>query len=227
MLRLSSFCMVLPCLFCSDADMRLLLLRLLVRCLAGAVAQGAVQRMDDLVCQRRKPRRKRLPPRNEHQINAHQIERCLCRVRKPCCRHLGGGPQAAADAVALHGRSGLAARGQAKPEACRLPACSLPCPSPVPRMRICAVKASLRKRRPFAAAALKSRLSRMWARPIASTLLAGPAAGSETRLRARGRAYALRRLRPWARRAAMTLRPPLVAMRARKPWRRLRTSLLG
>src|SRR5690606_24306039 len=29
-------------------------------------------------------------------------------------------------------------------------------------------------------------------------------------------AYAERRLRPWARRAAMTLRPPLVAMRARK-----------
>jgi hypothetical protein len=35
------------------------------------------------------------------------------------------------------------------------------------------------------------------------------------------------RLRPRARRAAMTLRPPFVAMRARKPCRRLRTSLLG
>src|SRR6185295_12283956 len=30
-------------------------------------------------------------------------------------------------------------------------------------------------------------------------------------------------LRPWARRRAKILRPPLVAMRARKPWRRLRT----
>jgi hypothetical protein len=34
-------------------------------------------------------------------------------------------------------------------------------------------------------------------------------------------------LRPRARRAASTLRPPTVAERARKPWRRLRTSLLG
>jgi hypothetical protein len=38
---------------------------------------------------------------------------------------------------------------------------------------------------------------------------------------------ALSRLRPRARRAAITLRPPLVAMRARKPCRRFRTSLLG
>ena len=35
------------------------------------------------------------------------------------------------------------------------------------------------------------------------------------------------RLRPRARRALSTLRPPFVARRARKPWRRLRTSLLG
>lgn len=34
-------------------------------------------------------------------------------------------------------------------------------------------------------------------------------------------------LRPWARRRDKTLRPPAVAMRARKPWRRLRTILLG
>jgi hypothetical protein len=39
--------------------------------------------------------------------------------------------------------------------------------------------------------------------------------------------YAERRLRPRARRAAMTLRPPTVFMRDLKPWRRLRTSLLG
>jgi hypothetical protein len=38
---------------------------------------------------------------------------------------------------------------------------------------------------------------------------------------------ALRRLRPRARRAARTLRPPAVARRARNPWRRLRTSLEG
>jgi hypothetical protein len=34
-------------------------------------------------------------------------------------------------------------------------------------------------------------------------------------------------LRPWARRRARTLRPPAVAARARYPWRRLRTILLG
>jgi hypothetical protein len=36
-----------------------------------------------------------------------------------------------------------------------------------------------------------------------------------------------KRLRPRARRAAMTLRPPTVAIRARNPCRRLRTILLG
>jgi hypothetical protein len=41
------------------------------------------------------------------------------------------------------------------------------------------------------------------------------------------RAQALSLLRPCARRAAKTLRPPLLAIRVRKPWRRLRTSLLG
>jgi hypothetical protein len=40
-------------------------------------------------------------------------------------------------------------------------------------------------------------------------------------------AQALRRFRPRVRRALSTLRPPLVAMRLRKPWRRLRTNLLG
>jgi hypothetical protein len=35
------------------------------------------------------------------------------------------------------------------------------------------------------------------------------------------------RLRPFARREASTRRPAAVAMRARKPWRRLRTRLLG
>jgi hypothetical protein len=39
--------------------------------------------------------------------------------------------------------------------------------------------------------------------------------------------HALSRLRPRARRAASTLRPPLVAIRVRKPCRRLRTNLLG
>ena len=43
----------------------------------------------------------------------------------------------------------------------------------------------------------------------------------------RARRQALSLLRPRARRAAKTLRPPLLAIRARKPWRRLRTSLLG
>ncbi len=37
----------------------------------------------------------------------------------------------------------------------------------------------------------------------------------------------VRRVRPLARRALITLRPPLVAMRARKPWVRARLRLLG
>ena len=39
--------------------------------------------------------------------------------------------------------------------------------------------------------------------------------------------YADNRLRPLARRALITLRPALVAMRARNPWVRLRLMLLG
>jgi len=39
--------------------------------------------------------------------------------------------------------------------------------------------------------------------------------------------YGVRRLRPFARRAPITLRPPRVAMRARNPWVRLRRTLLG
>jgi len=43
----------------------------------------------------------------------------------------------------------------------------------------------------------------------------------------RGQRQALSRLRPLERRAASTLRPPVVAVRARKPWRRLRTIFEG
>jgi hypothetical protein len=58
---------------------------------------------------------------------------------------------------------------------------------------------------------------------------AGPAAKRRRRGRIAGTSarQALSRLRPRARRAAITLRPPVVAMRARKPCRRFRTSLLG
>jgi hypothetical protein len=49
----------------------------------------------------------------------------------------------------------------------------------------------------------------------------------KTSARAADQYQALSRLRPRARRAFKTLRPPIVAMRARKPCRRLRTSLLG
>jgi hypothetical protein len=51
---------------------------------------------------------------------------------------------------------------------------------------------------------------------------------AKTGVEAEGAAVqALSFLRPRERRAAITLRPPTVAMRARKPWRRLRTILLG
>ena len=63
-----------------------------------------------------------------------------------------------------------------------------------------------------------------WPVPEYGVRVAGPAgepAGGHERDQAD------RRLRPRARRAAITFWPPFVAMRARNPWRRLRTSLLG
>lgn len=45
--------------------------------------------------------------------------------------------------------------------------------------------------------------------------------------RVRVETYTPRRLRPFARRALRTFRPPLVAILARKPWVRLRFRLLG
>lgn len=47
------------------------------------------------------------------------------------------------------------------------------------------------------------------------------------RLRQGGPDQTLSRARPFARRALRTWRPPLVAIRARKPWVRLRRMLLG
>src|SRR5690606_35772785 len=55
----------------------------------------------------------------------------------------------------------------------------------------------------------------------------GIAARTSARMGARKANQALSFLRPRARRARRTLRPPTVALRARKPWRRLRTRLLG
>ena len=54
-----------------------------------------------------------------------------------------------------------------------------------------------------------------------------PQSFHESNARSCSRRQADSRLRPRPRRADKTLRPPLVAMRARKPCRRLRTSLLG
>jgi hypothetical protein len=63
--------------------------------------------------------------------------------------------------------------------------------------------------------------------PLHGNTRLGKARLGKTRFERARACYALSRLRPCARRAATTLRPPLVAMRARKPWRRLRTNLLG
>src|SRR5690606_36520042 len=61
--------------------------------------------------------------------------------------------------------------------------------------------------------------------------VAGPAQPRLARQSGRGHhryaAYGIRRLRPLARRALMTLRPSAVAIRARKPCVRARLSLLG
>ncbi len=60
-------------------------------------------------------------------------------------------------------------------------------------------------------------------RPLAQALN-DKAMGGRTRA---NEPYAERRLRPLARRRDSTFWPPLVAIRARKPWRRFRTSRLG
>ena len=63
---------------------------------------------------------------------------------------------------------------------------------------------------------------------LRATQQAADAGAVQARRLGQARRYqALRTLRPWARRRAITLRPPGVDMRARKPWRRLRTILLG
>jgi len=54
-----------------------------------------------------------------------------------------------------------------------------------------------------------------------------PGTAGKTFSRDRLPAQGVRRARPLARRALMTLRPLLVAMRARKPWVRARLRLLG
>jgi hypothetical protein len=53
------------------------------------------------------------------------------------------------------------------------------------------------------------------------------ARGERAIVETRGNDQTARRLRPFARRRLSTRRPPLVAMRARKPWTRLRCRLLG
>lgn len=58
------------------------------------------------------------------------------------------------------------------------------------------------------------------------TASAKPPVVTDSRV-ARGQDQADRRLRPRARRRARTRRPPTVWVRARKPWRRLRTSFEG
>ena len=63
---------------------------------------------------------------------------------------------------------------------------------------------------------------------VGETARAGKAARCERSGEAlRGNGQTARRLRPLARRRLSTRRPPFVAMRARKPWTRLRCRLLG
>jgi len=71
-----------------------------------------------------------------------------------------------------------------------------------------------------------------WAEALTCAILASTAAlgvvldGSKSKT-FRSFVYADRLLRPWTRRRFRILRPALVAIRERKPWRRLRTRLLG
>ena len=54
-----------------------------------------------------------------------------------------------------------------------------------------------------------------------------PRVGLKPRANGHWNAYGIRRARPLARRRASTRRPPLVAIRARKPWVRLRRRVCG
>src|SRR5512145_2110466 len=84
-----------------------------------------------------------------------------------------------------------------------------------PRARAWSTSEGAAKRDPSLTCRNSARVLR---RPIAVTLEAGGALAAD---------QADRRLRPLALRRASTLRPPVVDMRARKPWRRLRTSRDG
>ena len=72
-------------------------------------------------------------------------------------------------------------------------------------------------------------LSRGHFRLVARRIVTTPSSvrAAQNRDQADRAGYAERRLRPLVRRLVMTLRPPTVSIRERKPWRRLRTSFEG
>ncbi len=96
------------------------------------------------------------------------------------------------------------------------------------RRPACRLTALPCQRRPLPA---RTKSARRLSRPIGSALpglrIAQPFANTWQRRGRHHHRYADNRLRPRARRAAITLRPPTVSMRARKPWRRLRTIFEG
>ena len=120
------------------------------------------------------------------------------------------GAQAALGAVAGHRIADLAAGGEADAQLCLAQVSGV--------AQVSRVMAPSTRRIPRAARRKSARFFRRstWSRGV--------------RLSRPGRPPGVQAesfLRPRARRRVRTLRPPAVAMRERKPWRRLRTSLLG
>ena len=141
-------------------------------------------------------------------------------------------PQAAPHPVALHGIADLARHGKADPDR---PTCLTVYSVVSARCRACRTKAPAGALAACAAArksvrrfnrSMDAAWLRLWWR---FGLRSAPDCVIDPRNESAPprKPYALSFLRPCARRRARTLRPPLVAMRVRKPWRRLRTNLLG
>jgi hypothetical protein len=125
--------------------------------------------------------------------------------------------QAAANTVAFHGVAHLARNREADARTARITAPA----------RLQHERAAGRPRSRRGSPKVRPALQPLHGNTRLGNTRLGKARPGEARLERTRARYALSRLRPCARRAATTLRPPLVAMRARKPWRRLRTNLLG
>ena len=147
--------------------------------------------------------------RGELARNQHIIGQGVPLTRHDLC---GGGPQPALGAVAHHRIPYFTAGGKADPRA-------LGSRANRPRRRL--------QNEPRGNRLLPARRNPQKLRPDFQRRQSAGSARCRFGEQGAKRAQADSRLRPFARRAASTRRPATVDMRARKPCRRLRTSLLG